>query len=321
MKTIFYHVFLTLFALCHFSFLVSSQNNNTQHYAIVIHGGAGNFQSGNFDKELYNNYYSALNSVLKTGDSLLSAGVDAITVVEICIKMMEDEPLFNAGKGSVLTDAGTVEMDASIMDGRNLQAGAVSGVTKIKNPITAARTVMENSKHLMFSGQGAELFAEQNGIELVAPEYFIVDKQYKQYLELKKKDKGTVGAAVLDTYGNLAAGTSTGGMMMKQFGRIGDSPIIGAGTYADNASCAVSCTGHGEYFIRFVAAYDVSALMKYADKPIKDAVAEVLQKIGTAGGTGGIIALDNKGNITMQFNTTSMFRGYINTQGERYIAF
>jgi L-asparaginase / beta-aspartyl-peptidase len=290
-------------------------------YVLVIHGGAGNFRSSEFSAEQYQNYMTILDKVLSHGDSLLKHGASAIDVVTACIMVMEDSPLFNAGKGAVLNNEGKNELDASIMDGLTLAAGAVAGVGRIKNPITAARAVMEDGKHVMLSGKGAEIFAESKNIELVDPSYFLTPEIQKRYQEIKKDGKGTVGAVVLDTYGNLAAGTSTGGMMMKRYGRIGDSPVIGAGTYADNNWCAVSCTGHGEYFIRFVAAYDVVALMNYSGLTVEKASAEVIRKIGEAGGTGGLIAVDKNGNVAMPFNTTSMFRGYIKSTGEILILF
>jgi L-asparaginase / beta-aspartyl-peptidase len=290
-------------------------------YVLVIHGGAGNFRSSEFSAEQYQNYMTILDKVLSHGDSLLKHGASAIDVVTACIMVMEDSPLFNAGKGAVLNNEGKNELDASIMNGLTLAAGAVAGVGRIKNPITAARAVMEDGKHVMLSGKGAEIFAESKNIELVDPSYFLTPEIQKRYQEIKKDGKGTVGAVVLDTYGNLAAGTSTGGMMMKRYGRIGDSPVIGAGTYADNNWCAVSCTGHGEYFIRFVAAYDVVALMKYSGLTVEKASAEVIRKIGEAGGTGGLIAVDKNGNVAMPFNTTSMFRGYVNSKGIKNIQF
>lgn len=311
MKT--FVAFLILLA----SISVSAQQTE---YVLVIHGGAGNFRSSEFSAEQYQNYLTILDKVLNHGDSLLKNGASAIDVVTACVMMMEDSPLFNAGKGAVLNEEGNIELDASIMDGRTLAAGSVAGVGRIKNPITAARAVMEDGKHVMLIGKGAEAFSETKNIEIVDPSYFY-DKNMQERYQSLKKDKGTVGAVVLDTYGNLAAGTSTGGMMMKRYGRIGDSPVIGAGTYADNNWCAVSCTGHGEYFIRFVAAYDLVALMKYSGLTVEKASAEVIRKIGEAGGTGGLIAVDKDGTVAMPFNTTSMFRGYVNSKGIKNIQF
>lgn len=301
--------------------MTSSVFSQKPEYVLLIHGGAGNFNSAEFSAEEFSDYHNILEKVLQLGDSLLKSGATAVEVVTACIIMMEDSPFFNAGKGAVLNEDGYNELDASIMNGLTLAAGAVAGVGRIKNPITAARAVMEDGKHVMLSGKGAEIFAESKNIELVDPSYFLTPEIQKRYQEIKKDGKGTVGAVVLDTYGNLAAGTSTGGMMMKRYGRIGDSPVIGAGTYADNNWCAVSCTGHGEYFIRFVAAYDVVALMNYSGLTVEKASAEVIRKIGEAGGTGGLIAVDKNGNVAMPFNTTSMFRGYVNSKGIKNIQF
>lgn len=244
------------------------------------------------------------------------------------IKIMEDSPLFNAGKGAVLTNEGKNELDASIMDGNNLMAGAVAGVTTIKNPITAAYTVMTKSEHVMMVGKGAEKFAAEHGLEIVDPSYFFDSMRYNQLLNAKEKEHnknavlndpypkdkkfGTVGAVALDKFGNIAAGTSTGGMTNKKFGRVGDSPIIGAGTYANNKTCAVSATGWGEYFIRLAVAHDISALMEYARLSLQEAAdSVVMKKIPALGGDGGIIAVDRQGNISMTFNTSGKYRGYI----------
>lgn len=229
---------------------------------------------------------------------------------------MEDSPLFNAGKGSVFTEEGIVEMDASIMDGKTGMAGAVAGVHNIKNPILAAREVMSNSKHVMLTGDGADKFAFKQGLEMVDSTYFFTERRWKSYQNDKDKKHGTVGAVALDKYGNLAAGTSTGGMTYKMKGRVGDSPIIGAGTFADNNTCAVSATGHGEYFIRNVVAYDISVLMKYRNMNLIDAADEVvLNKLVNIGGDGGIIAVDKEGNYTMTFNTSGMYRGVVTSEG------
>jgi len=310
------HIFTLIFCLY---FLGSGAQESS--YVLLIHGGAGNFSSADFPPDLVDDYQLTLNKVLMTGDSLLRNGATAVETVTACIILMENSPLFNAGKGAVFTEEGKNELDASIMDGKTLAAGAVAGVTNVKNPVTAALRVMEEGKHVMLSGSGAEKFAESQGLEIVDPTYFKEKNTHDRYLQLKKQGRGTVGAVVLDKHGNLAAATSTGGMMMKRFGRIGDSPVIGAGTYADNDWCAVSCTGHGEYFIRFVAAYDVVALMKYGELPVEDAAAQVIEKIGEAGGTGGLIAVDKQGNIAMPFNTTSMFRAWIRSNGEKEILF
>ncbi len=304
-----------------FPVLAQTNESASSEYVLVIHGGAGNFNSAEFTPERYSEYQEMLDRVLITGDSLLRSGAKAVDVVTVCVMMMEDSPLFNAGKGAVLNEEGRIELDASIMDGKNLRAGAVAGVHCIKNPVLAARIIMDDGTHVMLSGQGAEIFAEMNGTEIVDSSYFYTPEVYNRYIQIKKQGRGTVGAVVLDTYGNLAAATSTGGMMMKKYGRIGDSPIIGAGTYADNNCCAVSCTGHGEYFIRFVAAYDVCALMKYGGKSLEQASVEVIEKMKQARGTGGMIAVDNHGNIAMPFSTKSMFRGYIRSDGGKHIEF
>jgi beta-aspartyl-peptidase (threonine type) len=244
---------------------------------------------------------------------------------------MEDSPLFNAGKGAVLTNEGKNELDASIMDGSNLMAGAVAGVTTIKNPITAAHAVMTKSKHVMMVGKGAEKFAEEQGLEIVDPAYFFDSIRYEQLLKIQEKEKvvntnisddpkdsvvkeekfGTVGAVALDRYGNIAAGTSTGGMSNKRYGRVGDSPIIGAGTYAKNHTCGISATGWGEFFIRLSVAHDISSLMEYAGLPLEEAAdVVIMKKLPALGGDGGVIGLDRKGNIIMTFNTSGMYRGY-----------
>jgi len=245
------------------------------------------------------------------------ASLDAVVAV---INIMEDSPLFNAGKGAVLTEKGVAELDASIMDGKTLKAGAVAGIKHVKNPITLARLVMDKSPHVMMMGDGAEEFAKENNMEMVDNNYFITPNRWRQYQKMKeaqeKKSKeekhGTVGCVALDKNGNLAAGTSTGGMMMKKFGRVGDSPIIGAGTFADNNTCAVSGTGYGEYFIRLGIARDISDLMAYKNLTLNDAANEVImKKLPLLGGDGGIIALDKNGNIAMPFNTEGMYRGYL----------
>ncbi len=310
-----------------FSSLLSGQNSN---YVLVIHGGAGNIKPGNLPPAVAASYESKLKEVLRLGDSLLNAGSSSLDAVEACIRMMEDCPLFNAGKGAVYNAEGKNEMDASVMDGKTGLAGAVAGVTTIKNPVSAARAVMEKSQHVMLSGKGAERFAESQGLEIVAPDYFYTQERWNDYLkakgradslEMTDKKHGTVGCVALDKYGNLAAGTSTGGMTMKKYGRIGDSPIIGAGTYADNNTCAVSATGHGEFFIRNMVAYDISALMKYKALSLQDATHEVIMnKLKSQGGTGGVIAVDKNGNIAMTFNAPGMFRGYVKPGGEMKVA-
>jgi L-asparaginase / beta-aspartyl-peptidase len=297
----------------------------TAKYFIVIHGGAGNITKANLPDS--NLYKEKLEEALKKALDTLSKGGTSLDAVEVAIRILEDSPLFNAGKGAVFNDEGKNELDASIMDGKTLKAGAVAGVTTIKNPITAARTVMEKSKHVMLIGKGAEKFASDQGLDIVDPSYFFDQKRWDLYLKLKGKSEiktsaadtshGTVGVVALDKYGNLAAGTSTGGLSNKKYGRVGDSPIIGAGTYANNNTCAVSCTGTGEYFIRNVVAYDMSALMEYKSYTVQQAADYIINdKLLKQGGDGGLIALDKNGNFTMTFNTEGMYRGYANSEGE-----
>jgi beta-aspartyl-peptidase (threonine type) len=259
-------------------------------------------------------YTEKLKEALSTGYKILDSGGTSLDAVNAVINIMEDSPLFNAGKGAVLTEKGEAELDASIMEGKTLAAGAVAGVKHIKNPINLALLVMEKSPHVMMIGDGAEEFAKQNNYELVDNKYFITEERWQQYLKMKEaqdQKHGTVGCVALDKNGNLAAGTSTGGMMMKKFGRVGDAPIIGAGTYANNNTCAVSATGHGEYFIRLGVARDISSLMEYKNYLLQQAADEVINiKLAKLGGTGGIIAIDRNGNIAMPFNTEGMYRGY-----------
>jgi len=296
-----------------------------QNHALVIHGGAGNFTKEDIGTENEKEYTAKLNEALNAGDSILKNGGTALEAVEKVIMILEDSPLFNAGKGAVFTSKGTNELDASIMDGKTLKAGAVAGVGDIKNPICAAKEVMLNSEHVLLTGKGASEFAKKQGLEIVDSSYFFTQERWDSYLKIKNKEKeldkkGTVGCVALDKNGNLAAGTSTGGMTNKKYGRVGDSPIIGAGTYADNQSCGVSCTGHGEYFIRYAVAFDINALMKYKNMSLKDAAAEVVSnKLVKAGGEGGIIAIDKNGNVVMEFNTTGMFRGYVDMNGKKEI--
>lgn len=313
-------------------------------FALVIHGGAGTILKKNMTEEKEKEYISKLSEALDVGYVILKNGGTGLDAVVASIKILEDSPLFNAGKGSVFTNEGTNEMDASIMDGKTLKAGAVAGVKTIKNPVTAARLVMDKSPHVMLTGKGADDYAKENGLEIVSQEYFRDSIRYNQWKKLieeeKKKDDrggmlspseiefnvcieqkfGTVGAVAVDKYGNLAAATSTGGMMNKRYGRVGDSPIIGAGTYANNKTCAVSCTGHGEYFIRLSVARDISALMEYKEMSLEQATNELIhKKLPELGGTGGLIAVDAKGNIAMPFNTEGMYRGYIKKDGKRVV--
>lgn len=306
-------------------FLSQPLFSQQQKFGLVIHGGAGTILKKNMTPEKEAAYVSKLTEALETGYKILENGGKSVDAVEKVINIMEDSPLFNAGKGAVLTEKGEAELDASIMDGKTLMAGAVAGVKHVKNPISLARIVMEKSPHVLMISDGAEEFAKQNGVELVDNSYFIVKERYDQYLKMKERmekksndDKhGTVGCVALDKEGNLAAATSTGGMMMKKFGRIGDSPIIGAGTYASNNTCAVSGTGWGEYFIRLNVARDISDLMAYKNLSLKEASDEVImKKLPQLGGDGGIIAIDKNGNIAMPFNTAGMYRGYHLSEGK-----
>ncbi|WP_104734812.1 isoaspartyl peptidase/L-asparaginase family protein [Hanstruepera ponticola] len=291
-------------------------------FSIAIHGGAGTLVKGMMTPELEAKYKDALKDALDAGYYLLENGGTAVDAVEVAVKSLEDSHLFNAGKGSVFTAEETHEMDASIMDGKTLNAGAVSLITGIKNPVSLARDVMEKSEHVFLAGEGAMRFAEGLNYHIEDANYFYDDFRHKQWLEIKdtdsfqldhstKKDSkfGTVGAVACDHDGNIAAATSTGGMTNKKWGRVGDSPMIGAGNYANNKTCAVSCTGSGEFFIRGVVAYDVSCLMEHKNMSLKDASNEVINKrILEIGGDGGLIAVDSQGNIAMPFNTEGMYR-------------
>lgn len=300
---------------------------------LVIHGGAGTITRANMTPEKEQAYHAALNQALDSGYAVLEAGGKSLDAIIAAIKVMEDSPLFNAGKGAVFTNEGKNELDASIMDGSNLMAGSVAGVTTIKNPITAAYAVMTRSEHVMMIGAGAEKFAQEQGVTIVDPGYFFDSLRYKQWLRLKEKELGkeaylidpytkdkkfgTVGAVALDQYGNIAAGTSTGGMSNKKYGRVGDAPIIGAGTYADNETCGISATGWGEYFIRLSIAHDISSMVRYTNLTLEQAADSVImKKLPSLGGDGGIIALDRAGNFTMKFNTEGMYRGYIQQKGK-----
>ncbi len=314
----------SIFLLVILSQLVFAQ----QKYALVIHGGAGVMSQSAMSAERQAVYKAKLEEALLTGENLLKNGATSTEAVVEVIKILEDSPLFNAGKGAVFTASGENELDASIMEGNQLKAGAIAGVKNIKNPITAARAVMENSEHVMLSGKGASEFARKQGLDMVKNKYFYTKSRHESLKRLQKQERqrtpsdnnGTVGCVALDMHGNLCAGTSTGGMTNKKYGRIGDSPIIGAGNYANNKTCAVSCTGHGEYYIRLGFARDISALMEYKKMSVTDACIEEIRKLGELGGTGGVIALDAEGNVAMEFNTTGMFRGYIKSSGEKEIA-
>ncbi|MEN8224318.1 MAG: TSUP family transporter [Bacteroidota bacterium] len=293
-------------------------------WAIVVHGGAGSGSRENMPSEKEVAYREAIFMVLEKGSKILEDGGSSVDAVEAVIRDMEDNPIFNAGRGAVFTAQGIHELDASIMDGSDRNAGAVSGVTNIRHPITAARLVMSSTPHVMLIGEGAEQLAATQGLEIVDSSWFYTQSRWNSLRRAKDREKersqkhGTVGAVALDKEGNLAAGTSTGGMTNKMHGRVGDSPIIGAGTFADNNSCAVSATGHGEYFIRNVVSYDISALMEYGGLSLQAAADSVIYgKLEPIGGGGGVIALDGHGNVSMPFNTSSMIRGFARSNGEK----
>jgi beta-aspartyl-peptidase (threonine type) len=301
--------------------------SNPDNITILIHGGCGRVHPTPLSPTKEKEYADKLREALLAGYHLLENGASAVQSIEAAIRVLEDSPLFNAGRGSVYSNDEVIELDAAIMDGASHKAGSVAGVRTIKNPISAARTIMENSDHVMMTGAGAEKFAATKKLEIVDPSYFKTEDRWNQILQLKKNSLspsgdfslttkfGTVGAVALDSNGNLAAGTSTGGMLNKKFGRVGDSPIIGAGTYA-NRICAVSGTGHGEFFIRYTVARDIAALMEYQGLSVTDAAHEVIKnKVEKAGGLGGVIALDSKGNIATPFTTEGMFWAYIKADG------
>jgi beta-aspartyl-peptidase (threonine type) len=303
----------------------SNQNSNAgerPQWAIVVHGGAGFIKTDDFTDEREAAYHRKLEEALLEGGKILESGGSALEAVEAAIIILEDSPLFNAGKGAVFNADGQNELDASVMDGQTLNAGAVVNVKRIKNPITAAINVMESSPHVMLISDGAEEFAAINGLQMVDPSYFFTDERWQSLQNAKERERqkqadetsksGTVGCVALDKSGNIAAGTSTGGMTNKRYGRVGDSPVIGAGTYADNACCGVSATGHGEYFIRHVVAYDIAARVKYAGENIHEAANDIInRKLKQMKVNGGVIVLDKDGEITMPFNTAGMFRGFL----------
>ena len=301
--------------------LFSCNNNDENKIAIVIHGGAGIILKENISKSKEDSIINKLDEAISKGWELLKKGESSELAVIETIKILEDSPLFNAGKGSVFNSDGKVENDASIMRGNDLNAGASSGTSNVKNPITLAADVMNHSGHVFLSGKGAESFAKNRNLEIVENEYFHTKFRYNQLLNKKDEDKyGTVGCVAIDIDGNIVAGTSTGGMTNKKWGRIGDSPIIGAGTYADNNTCGISSTGSGEYFIRTVAAYQVSSLLENHDYDLKKAMSKVIhKKIGSIGGDGGMIGIDKNSNISMEFNTPGMYRAYVNKYGEKEI--
>jgi L-asparaginase / beta-aspartyl-peptidase len=319
-------VFIAFLSTLVFSLLIvrAQDKDEPMKFRMVIHGGAGTIERSEMTPQNEEAHRAGLEQSLKAGYEVLARGGSSLDAVEAAIRMLEDNQLFNAGKGSVFTHEGTNELDASIMDGRTLKAGAVAELKHIRNPISLARLVMEKSPHVMLAGDGAEAFAEKMGITFVDQKYFYTEERWQELQKLKtksgsgkEKDRhGTVGAVALDKGGNLAAGTSTGGTTNKEFGRIGDSPVIGAGTYANNQTCAISCTGDGEYFIRAAVAHDVSAMMEYKNMSVKHAAQAAIDKVGRLGGTGGLIAVDREGNFAMPFNTSGMYRGSVGPDGK-----
>ncbi|WP_107038708.1 isoaspartyl peptidase/L-asparaginase family protein [Brumimicrobium mesophilum] len=302
-------------------------------FSIAIHGGAGTLVKGMMTPELELRYKADLEKALDAGYSALENGKSSVDAVETAVNILEDSPLFNAGKGSVFTADETHEMDASIMEGKDLNAGAVSLISGIKNPISLARDIMEKSEHVFLAGNGAMTFAKMNGYTTELDSYFYDELRHKQWLEIKDTDDfqldhskskdskfGTVGAVACDKNGNIAAATSTGGMTNKKFGRIGDSPMVGAGNYANNATCAISCTGSGEFFIRGVVAYDVACLIEHKNYSLEKAANEVINnRILKIGGDGGLIAVNAKGDIAMPFNTEGMYRGCRDSDGRKEV--
>tara|TARA_B100000524_G_scaffold172641_1_gene88447 strand:+ start:343 stop:1284 length:942 start_codon:yes stop_codon:yes gene_type:complete len=305
---------------------VYSCNSNKVDFAIVVHGGAGTILKKNMSDEMELAYKLKLEEAINAGYNILEKNGSSKDAVEETIKILENSELFNAGKGSVLSNKGVVEMDASIMNGQNLNAGAISGIKTIKNPISAARLVMEKSEHVFLSGEGAEEFAKLQGLDIINNEYFITETRLRSLLNAKKRDSikdnkfGTVGCVAIDKFGNITSGTSTGGMTNKKWNRIGDVPIIGAGTYANNNTCGISSTGWGEYFIRNVVAYDISSQIEYKKISIDLAAKNTLKKVKDLGGNGGVIGIDKNGNILMDFNTEGMYRGYKKSDGESEIS-
>jgi beta-aspartyl-peptidase (threonine type) len=300
-------------------------------FGIAIHGGAGTMPRAEMNGEAERRYRSGLQEALDAGYQVLRGGGSSLDAITRAVVSLEDNPLFNAGRGSVFTMDGRNELDASIMDGRTLKAGAVSGVTRIQNPLLLARSVMEQSEHVMLAGAGAEEFAETRGFSFVPQDYFHTPERWQQLQRIRSGERGlsghtishvgTVGAVALDSHGHLAAATSTGGMTGKRFQRIGDSPIIGAGTYADDRSCAVSATGHGEIFLRCAVAHDISARMRYGGRSVGAAAREVIfEELPSHQGEGGVIAIDNRGEIALEFNSEGMFRASRKEGAETQIA-
>ena len=310
----------------------STMKQSTPRIALAVHGGAGTIERSKMTPEREREYRSGIENALRTGREILDRDGSSLDAVEAAVRVMEDDPHFNAGKGSVFTSAGTNEMDAAIMDGKTLNAGAIAGVGHVRNPIVLARAVMEKSKHVMMVGSGAEEFAKRNGVELVDAKYFFTQPRWEE-LQKKKAEQagadggkkfiisdpdshGTVGAVARDSQGNVAAATSTGGTTNKLPGRVGDSPVIGSGTYANNTTCAVSCTGDGEFFIRAAVAHQVSALMELRGMSLSEAAERALADAQKLGGTGGLIAVDKNGNVALPFNTSGMYRGYFGDDGK-----
>lgn len=311
------------------------------HIALAIHGGAGTIKKTDLTPEKEAQYIHTLDSALTAAYTILQQGGTSLDATQAAVVILEDSPLFNAGKGAVFTNKGTNELDAAIMDGATLKAGAVAGVRHIKNPIKAARAVMDSSKYVLLSGEGADRFAAKRGLDMVDTTYYYTPERWEQLLRVRDDDTttldhskktsalphafpydykyGTVGAVALDKYGNLAAATSTGGLVNKRYGRIGDSPLIGAGTYADNRACAISCTGKGEHFIRLTVARTIAALVEYKHYTIQQAADTVLTQLSQMKGTGGLIAVDRNGNLALPFNTDGMYRAYIDTKGIKNI--
>lgn len=311
---------------------MNSATKKDTRLALAIHGGAGTISRALMSAEREAAYRDGLEQALRRGWELLDDGVDALDAVEATVCVLEDNPLFNAGRGSVFTHNEKHEMDAAIMSGVDLRAGAVAAVDGIKNPIKLARRVMEATEHVLMCGSGAEEFAREAGFEFAPPEYFFDELRYEQLLQARREDEvrldhspikkfGTVGAVARDARGHLAAATSTGGMTNKRYGRVGDTAIIGAGTYADDQTCAISCTGHGEFFIRTVTAYDIACLMKYKDLTLNEACEQVVGvTLRELGGEGGLIAVDHAGNVSLPFNSEGMYRAWITSESEAQIA-
>jgi len=308
-------------------------NMPAEDFGLVVHGGAGTIERSKMTPEREHEYRSGIERALAAGYEILKRGGSSLDATEAAVRVLEDDPHFNAGKGAVFTNVGTNELDAAVMDGQTFKAGAVACLKHIKNPVSLARLVMEKSGHVMMDGEGAEAFAKENGIEIVDQKYFYTKERWDALEKVKAAEKkggpagkkfiisdqdrhGTVGAVALDQHGDLAAATSTGGTTNKRAGRVGDSPVIGAGTYANNATCAVSATGDGEYFIRATIGHDISALMEYRGMSLKEAAQTVLDKVAKLGGTGGLIAIDRRGNIALPFNTSGMYRGYADPSGK-----